>query len=671
MAFTLSSSYCIALSILLIACAVVIVPSHGVTVSELLLAVKAKLQNTEELSSWNPSTTPCSGRKANWKGVLCNNEGLITGLQLENMGLKGVIDVDSLRGLPNLRTISFMNNELDGPMPQINKLTGFRSVFLSNNKFSDVLPDNAFQGMVWLKKIHLSNNQFTGPIPEASLLKLPRLIELQLDGNQFTGPVPNLPHTSLTSVNFANNKLQGPIPDSMSKMPATSFSGNEELCGPPLGECKNQNQNQDQNQIQIQKQKNDEKRKHTTMSIVVVVIAVLVALIVIGVVIFILLHRRRQAREEEEEESTMESQEISAPQLRKGKSKEFGSGVRSRSLRSVSSTHSCRRTDYMKLSFIRDDRERFELHDLLRASAEILGSGCFSSSYRATLPKGQMIVVKRYKQMNNLARDEFHEHMRRIGRLNHPNLLPLVAYYYRREEKLFVTDLVKNGSLAVRLHGYQALGLASLDWGARLKIVKGITKGLQYLYKDLPSLIAPHGNLKSCNILLTESLEPLLCDYGLIPLINQELAKDVLVVYNSPEYLKNGRITKKSDVWCLGILILEILTGKFPADSLQQGKGSEMNLANWVLSVDPEKRVDEVFDKELMGAMKSSEGEMVRLLNVAMACCEENVEKRWELKEAVEKIEEIREKDQDDDFFTVASDADVGFARGLSGELNI
>ncbi|KAL1326375.1 hypothetical protein HN51_036457 [Arachis hypogaea] len=666
MAFTVCSSYCITISIVLVVCGVVVVPSHGATESELLLAVKDKLQNTKELSSWTPSTTPCSGRKANWKGVLCNN-GVVTGLQLEGMGLKGVIDVDSLKGLPNLRTISFMNNELEGPMPQINKLNGLRSVYLSNNKFSGVLPDNAFQGMVWLKKIYLSNNKLTGPIPEGSLTKLPKLMELKLDGNQFTGPVPNLPQTSLTSVNFANNKLQGPIPDSMSKMPSASFSGNEELCGPPMGECKKQNQ--DQNQNQNQNQNNDDKRKHTTMSIVVVVVAVVVALIVIAVVMFILFYRRKQAKKREIE-SSMESQEIGAPQLRKGKSNQFGNEIRSRSIRSVSSNHSRRGGDHMKLSFIREDGEKFELHDLLRASAEIMGSGCFSSSYKASLPKGQMIVVKRYKQMNNVGRDEFHEHMRRIGRLNHPSLLPLVAYYYRKEEKLLVTDLVKNGSLAVRLHGYQSLGLESLDWPARLKIVKGITKGLEYLFKDLPSLIAPHGNLKSCNILLTESLEPLLCDYGLIPLINQELAKDIMVVYKSPEYLNNGRITKKTDVWCLGILILEILTGKFPENFLQQGKGSEVSLANWVRSIAPEEWTKEVFDKELMGAIKTSEGEMVKLLNIAMACCEEDLEKRWDLKEAVEKIEEIREKDQEDDFFTVADDADVGSTRTLSGEIN-
>lgn len=55
--------------------------------------------------------------------------------------------------------------------------------------------------------------------------------------------------------------------------------------------------------------------------------------------------------------------------------------------------------------------------------------------------------------MNNVGREEFHEHMRRLGRLRHPNLLPIVSYYYRKEEKLLVFDFVHNGSLASHLHG--------------------------------------------------------------------------------------------------------------------------------------------------------------------------------------------------------------------------
>ena len=212
---------CITYSILLLLC---VVASHGATTdSELLLNVKGKLQNNNALSSWNTSTSPCSRKKSNWEGVLCS-KGRIWGLKLENMGLKGVVDVDSLKGLPYLRTISFMNNAFDGAWPEMGKLVGLKSIYLSNNKFSGVIPDNSFEGLQWLKKIYLSNNQFRGPIP-ASLGKLPRLIELRLDGNQFSGPIPPFQQNTLKSVNFANNNLQGQVPNTLNKMSAASFAG--------------------------------------------------------------------------------------------------------------------------------------------------------------------------------------------------------------------------------------------------------------------------------------------------------------------------------------------------------------------------------------------------------------------------------------------------------------
>lgn len=110
--------------------------------------------------------------------------------------------------------------------------------------------------------------------------------------------------------------------------------------------------------------------------------------------------------------------------------------------------------EHGKLYFVRNGRERFELHDLLEASSEVLGSGNLGSSYKATLlDGGTTMVVKRFRHMSNVRRDEFHEHVTRLGMLSHPNLLPLVAFYYRREEKLLISDFVDNGSLASHLHG--------------------------------------------------------------------------------------------------------------------------------------------------------------------------------------------------------------------------
>lgn len=225
--------------------------------------------------------------------------------------------------------------------------------------------------------------------------------------------------------------------------------------------------------------------------------------------------------------------------------------------------------------------------------------------------------------------------------------------------------------------GNQALGQPCLDWATRLKIIKGVGKGLVYLYSELPSLIAAHGHLKSSNILLDENFEPLLTDYGLIPVINQEHAEELMAAYKSPEYAQQGRITKKTDVWELGMIILETLTGKFPARFLQKGKGNdEEDLAGWVKSVPEEQWGNVVFDKQLA----TPNGQMLKMLKIGVGCCHGDVDKRWDLKEAVKRIQEIKDKDipassssadiHEDFFSSRGSEADIRSIRGLSDDFN-
>ncbi|GAV59735.1 Pkinase domain-containing protein/LRR_8 domain-containing protein [Cephalotus follicularis] len=568
------------------------------------------------------------------------------------MGLKGTLDVDSLKQLPVLRTLSFMNNNFEGPLPELKKLGALKSVYLSNNHFSGVIAKDAFAGMLSLKKLYLAQNAFTGAIP-ASLTTLPKLMELRLEDNQFGGQIPNFQQKELQVFNVSNNALEGSIPAGLSNFNANSFAGINGLCGKPLKAC---DPSTPVSPGPSSTSTTSSKRP-SILTIVVVAIVGLVALLALIGAICILCRRNR-------EPLSLEAPLPSNLQRKAGikESNKLPQG-------SHENSGNNKKSENMKLSFVRDDREKFDLQDLLKASAEILGSGSFGSSYKAALMNGQTMVVKRFKQMNNVGREEFQEHMRRLGRLRHPNLLPLVSYYYRKEEKLLVSDYVERGSLAVHLHGHQGLGLPSLDWPTRLKVIKGVTKGLAYLYKELPSLIAPHGHLKSSNVLVNESYEPLLTDYGLIPVVNQESAQELMVAYKSPEYLQQGRITKKTDVWGLGILILEILTGKFPANFLQHGKGSEEDLAIWVSSVVGQEVTNEVFDNE-MATTKNNEGELRKLLTIGLACCEGDVEKRLDMKEAIQRIEEVKERDGDEDFTSCVSEAEIKSSGVLSDEFS-
>ncbi|KAH0687777.1 hypothetical protein KY290_019373 [Solanum tuberosum] len=639
--------------------------------SEALFNFKSSLSTSsgkgkDVLGSWVPSTSPCTGNNANWLGVICF-EGDVWGLQLENLDLSGAIDIDSLLPLHFLRTLSFMNNNFKGGMPDWNKLGALKSLYLSNNNFSGQIPDDAFKGMTYLKKLYLANNQFTGNIPTSLATSCPRLFELTLENNKFTGSIPDFRRGLLKLLNVSNNQLEGPIPPSLSLMDPTTFAGNKGMCGKPLESVCNSPipeantttpPNSLNSTISTQLSGDINKKYPSLLSRVMLIVAVCLVVLCLVIVLILIIRRRSSSQNN----SQLTSRAVESNNIDGDQNMTFSSSALPDMTMSGNPTYARHdnnnkaveappaaaapgATVVGKLSFVRDDRTRFDLQDLLRASAEVLGSGNLGSSYKALLMDGQAVVVKRFKQMNHVAKEDFHEHMRRLGRLSHPNLLPLVAYYYRKEEKLLVYDYASNGSLASHLHGNHS----RLDWSSRLKIIKGVAKALAYLHNELPSLALPHGHLKSSNVLLDKYSNPLLMDYTLVPLVNLSQVQHLLVAYKAPEYAQQGRITRKTDVWSLGILILETLTGKLPTNYLALSTGYGTELATWVDTIIKDN--ESAFDKEM--DQLTHQGQIQKLFNIGVACCQEDLDTRWDLKEAIESIQALNDK--------VDDQVDVGF----------
>ncbi|OWM66557.1 pollen receptor-like kinase 3 [Punica granatum] len=618
--------------------------------SDALLKLKRSFTNTNSLDSWSPSSDPC---ERTWEGIICYN-GIVTGLRLGEMNLSGKIDVDALLAIPGLRTISFVNNSFSGPIPEFNRMGTLKAIYLSDNQFSGEIAGDYFAKMGSLKKLWLSENQFTGNIP-SSISQLSHLIELHLENNQFSGEIPSIDIPTLTSLNVSNNKLKGEIPPSLSKFDESSFAGNAGLCGGKLGqECPkeaevpmppNGNQGSGSNDTSSNNQGTDSGGSHKSSSKIIIAVVIVLVLILI-VAIFVILRMQRRGKVEEANFDVLAKESADEPPIQRitsGSNRKEMELPKKGSLSNLSrkgSNSQSRGSVSVDLVLLNRERGNFGMADLMKAAAEVLGNGGLGSSYKAVMSNGLTVVVKRIREMNGKEKDEFDMEMRKLGKLRNPNILAPLAYHYRRDEKLLVCEYVPKGSLLYLLHGDRGPSHAALDWLTRLKIIKGISRGIGVIHNELASSDLPHGNLKSSNVLLGTDNEPLLADYGFKQLLNTSNALQSLFAYKAPEAAQYGMISPKCDVYCLGIIILEILTGKFPSQYLHNGKGGT-DVVEWVIAAISEGREAKLFDPEITSSTNCF-NEMEKLLHIGAACTETNPELRLDMKEATQRIEEIQ-----------------------------
>lgn len=186
-----------------------------------------------------------------------------------------------------------------------------------------------------------------------------------------------------------------------------------------------------------------------------------------------------------------------------------------------------------------------------------------------------------------------------------------------------------------------------MDWRTRLSIVKGIAKGMAHLHQVLPmSHKVPHANLKSSNVLVTfsdgeESLHTItkLSDFGFQPLLPNQKQLQRLAAGMAPEVSQGKKVvaSKKTDVYCFGILVLEIVTGRNPAGDLSPA----MDLSEWVRSELGKDWSADVLDVRIVGE-KAWHGEMLKLAEIGLECTNYVPDQRPSIADAVTRIEGIK-----------------------------
>ncbi|KAK8957590.1 LRR receptor-like serine/threonine-protein kinase FEI 1 [Platanthera zijinensis] len=561
-----------------------------------LLELKDGWNDTKRmLRSWRArDPNPCG-----WAGVTCHFPDLrVRSINLPYMLLGGIIS-PSIGKLTRLRRLALHQNSLRGPIPaEIKNCTELRALYLRANYLQGSIPIELGE-LKHLTILDLSSNLLGGTIPP-SIGQLMQLHFLNLSTNFFSGEIPNV--------------------GVLGKFRNSSFVGNLELCGFPIQKkCRGtlgfpavlpRTGSFPSESSSVISSTTPGRPSHFLNGVILGAMST-VALAIILVLLFLWICLLSRKGKLAQRYSKMD--------------KEVDHDVGSK----LVTFHG--ELPYSSAEIIK----KLELLD----EEDLVGSGGFGTVYKMVMDDFHSFAIKRIDR-NFQGLDELLDRdLPTLGSIKHINLVNLRGYCRLPSAKLLLYDFMALGSLDSYLHG-PGQEEQPLNWNARMKIALGAAKGLAYLHHDCsPAII--HRDFKSSNVLLDESLEPHISDFGLAKLLVDDDANLTTVVagtfgYLAPEYLHDGRVTKKSDVYSFGVLLLELVTGKRPTDPSFVRRG--LNIIGWMNTLTEENsKLDDILDASC-GDVDDEEVEAI--MDIAAMCTSSDPDERPTMSRVLQMLEE-------------------------------
>ncbi|RWW59809.1 hypothetical protein BHE74_00033229 [Ensete ventricosum] len=548
-----------------------------------LIQLRDSLSSAMSLHS-NWTGPPCHNHRSRWLGITCFNSNVI-GLALHGIQLTGSLPSTALQNVSQLASLNFSDNALHGNLPSL-------------------------QGLVHLRAVSFARNRFSGSIP-SEFVALPNLARLELQDNVLSGAVPPFDQRTMAVFNVSYNFLEGSIPNTsvMQGFPSTAFDHNTQLCGrplakpcptappppplvspvPPLGRAGG-----------ARSPPATSSSSKTLRPWILVLVAIVAATIAFMVIFCFLYYSKRYSKK------AKQTAHVPGIALQPSQSKFWSvfylteESITAMTVKEAKSSESVAEPKkVVDLMFLDKQKATFDLDDLLSSSAEVMGKGLLGSTYKATLGSGAVLLH---------------------GNHSSPTLSP-------KEQKLI------HGFVVVDNRGEARV---PLKWAARLNIVQGIARGLAYLHQCMPSYRVPHANLKSSNVLILRrsmNYYSKLTDYGFHYLLPSSHSHR-LAIGKAPEFCHGKKLALKADVYCFGLVLLEVITGHAAGDG-------EEDLPGWVKLVVNNDWSTDILDLEIV-AEKESHGDMLKLTEIALHCTELEPERRPTMSDVVRRIEEIR-----------------------------
>ncbi|KAL3716898.1 hypothetical protein ACJRO7_008474 [Eucalyptus globulus] len=522
---------------------------------------------------WSLSTDPCTDK---WKGL----------------NFSGTLDASPLCRVGSLAVLSLKGYNLVGGIPEeIANCKRLTHLYLGGNRFSGQLPD-ALSRLNNLKRVDVSDNNFTGPLP--NLAQSSGMTTFFAQNNNFTGELPQFDFANFEQFNVSNNDF-------------TAFSGTPGLCGSPLpNSCP-------------PPQPAKKKQKDVSLEKILIYLGYMILGLIVLLFSVYKIARRSRKKADGVDGGKDRRADTSSSKTNGASSEPKTSNNRSEY--SITSMESGMNTSSLVVLTNSPEMKDLKFEDLLRAPAELLGIGKHGSLYRVVLSNGLILVVKRIGDSGIPSKD-FKNRMQKVDRAKHPNVLPPIAFYCSKQEKLLVYEYQPNGSLFNLLHGN------------RLSVAATIAEALAFMHSVLREDGIAHGYLKTTNILLDKDMGPCVSKYGLMVVESQDYSQ-ISEIRSNPSAPHDAF---KDDVYGLGLMLLELLTG-----NMVQNNGYD--LAKWVQSVVREERTGEVFDSVLISE-GADEERMVRLLQVALQCTNPPPAKRPSSSQAAALIGKIKDEDE-------------------------